>query len=87
MELQLITPSGNEINFIIDDWAPIEVMGEDRTEVALILIDIVQAKILRATLEYNSIKVTVGTDYLLMLDKPVEFRLNPKEDTLYLKYN
>ena len=83
MQLTVITPNGREINFVIDDWTPIS-EGKELTNVGLALIEEDQAKMLKHALEYHSIKVSVGTDYLLILDAPHSFIVG--RDKLRLHY-
>lgn len=86
MQLIVITPEGKELQFVIDDWTPI---NEKRqlTEIGLICIEQKHAQMIRHALEYHFIKVDVGTDYLLILPKPRKFKHDLKKDTLILKYN
>lgn len=85
MHLSIITSQGIELGFTIDDWAPIN-KKKKLTEIGLACIDIKQAKEIHLILAFNSINVSVGTDYLLILDKPNEFKYDPKKDKLTLKY-
>jgi hypothetical protein len=86
MNVTIITPDGAAIFAgFVDDWAPIS-EEKEITEVGLAIIEEKHAKMLRHTLEFHGIKVSVGTDYLLILPKPKKLRHRPKDNDLYLNY-
>ena len=70
----------------IDDWTPIN-KEKELTEIGLVILDEKINKGLQSTLKYHDIKIDVGTDNLLILEKPIEFKHILKKDELTLKYN
>ena len=85
MQLNVITPNGRELNFVIEDYEPIST-DHKVTEIMLIMLDEDETTMLRNTLEYHSIKTYKNTDNLgVILDKPKKLRSTQYELTLNYK--
>jgi len=82
MNLNIITPENKELNFEIEDFAPIS-ENKETTEIMLILLEEDQTKMLANTLEYHSIKTYKTSDLLgVIVDKPKKLRATTTELTL-----
>ena len=86
MKLTVISPQGLIFDLEIDDWTPIS-RQKDLSEVGISCIDETERQTIKNTLLFYSINVDTTENGLLILDKPVEFKYNPKKEKLTLKYN
>ena len=86
MELEITTPDGKELHFVIDDWEPKNEDGQ-LTQIVLIFRNDKKCRAIVHSLEYCGIDIPDATDYLIILSKPTEFKHDPKKDKLILKYN
>jgi hypothetical protein len=77
MDLTIISPTGKILDFIIEDWEPL-VEGNE-PEIALILLEHKEAKMLQHTLEYNDIITRMTTDCVIV-NKPNTMKSECNED-------
>ena len=63
-----------------------QINKKNLSEVGIACIDETERQVIKNILLMHSIKVDTTENGLLILDKPVEFKHDPKKDTLLLKY-
>jgi len=85
MKLTIISKQGIKFNLTVDDWVPIN-KQKNLSEIGIACIDKTERQAIKNTLLLHSLKVDSTENNLLILNKPVEFKYDPKKDTLLLKY-